>query len=275
MSSLTKSDIAVSQLAKDLHKANEKLKKFTGVNKRAFDQFTEFTNQREELASRREELNKSEESIRELIDHLDMRKDEAIERTFKQVSKNFVEVFETLVPAGKGRLIMQRRIDDLPSDEEEDVEPESDKDDEEDEDEDENDEMEDEEDGIEVDDEDTRAAGKKRRKGGAPAKAKNKSKSKASTKKTARQAKSAKKGKSKSKKQGATIEAYSGISIKVSFNSKSDEGLRIQQLSGGQKSLVALALIFSIQKCDPAPFYLFDEIDANLDADRRTAVACT
>ena len=25
--------------------------------------------------------------------------------------------------------------------------------------------------------------------------------------------------------------------------------------------MVALALIFSIQQCDPAPFYLFDEID--------------
>lgn len=35
----------------------------------------------------------------------------------------------------------------------------------------------------------------------------------------------------------------------------------MNQLSGGQKSLVALALIFSIQKCDPAPFYLFHEID--------------
>jgi structural maintenance of chromosome 3 (chondroitin sulfate proteoglycan 6) len=35
----------------------------------------------------------------------------------------------------------------------------------------------------------------------------------------------------------------------------------MNQLSGGQKSLVALALIFAIQMCDPAPFYLFDEID--------------
>ena len=35
----------------------------------------------------------------------------------------------------------------------------------------------------------------------------------------------------------------------------------MQQLSGGQKALVALGLIFAIQRSDPAPFYLFDEID--------------
>jgi len=49
----------------------------------------------------------------------------------------------------------------------------------------------------------------------------------------------------------------------------------MQQLSGGQKSLVALTLIFAIQKCDPAPFYLFDEIDQALDAQHRKAVAGT
>ena len=37
--------------------------------------------------------------------------------------------------------------------------------------------------------------------------------------------------------------------------------------------LCALTLIFAIQACDPAPFCLFDEIDANLDAQYRTAVA--
>ena len=42
---------------------------------------------------------------------LDQRKDEAIERTFKQVSKFFEEVFEKLVPAGRGKLVMQKKID--------------------------------------------------------------------------------------------------------------------------------------------------------------------
>ena len=46
----------------------------------------------------------------------------------------------------------------------------------------------------------------------------------------------------------------------VSFTGTGDRYL-MQQLSGGQKALVALALIFSIQRCDPAPFYLFDEVD--------------
>lgn len=80
---------------------------------------------------------------------------------------------------------------------------------------------------------------------------------------------------SKNSKQVQTpAEMFTGIGIKASFASKSaDEGLLIGQLSGGQKSLLALALIFAIQLVDPAPFYLFDEIDANLDAAARTAVA--
>lgn len=65
---------------------------------------------------------------------------------------------------------------------------------------------------------------------------------------------------------------YTGVAMKVSFSSTGQAYL-LRQLSGGQKSIVALALIFSIQRLDPAPFYLFDEIDANLDATHRQAVA--
>ncbi|KZP26255.1 RecF/RecN/SMC protein [Athelia psychrophila] len=186
----------LDRLIKKLHVVNEGLKKFAHVNKKAFEQYNNFTKQRDTLLQRREDLDKSAKSIEELVEVLDQRKDEAIERTFKQVASNFEEVFEKLVPSGRGRLIIQRRID-----QDEDEEEEGD---------------------------DT---------------------------------------------QQSTIDNYTGVSIKVSFNSKVDEGLRIQQLSGGQKSLVALATVFAIQKCDPAPFYLFDEIDANLDAQYRTAVA--
>lgn len=39
----------------------------------------------------------------------------------------------------------------------------------------------------------------------------------------------------------------------------------LSELSGGQKSLIALCLIFSMLTFRPAPFYIFDEIDAALD----------
>ena len=98
-------------IVKRLHKVNEALKKYSHVNKKAFQQYESFTNQRETLTKRREELDSSQTSIEELITVLDQRKDEAIERTFKQVSKEFANIFEKLVPAGRGRLIIQRKTD--------------------------------------------------------------------------------------------------------------------------------------------------------------------
>ncbi|KAL8801317.1 MAG: hypothetical protein Q9200_006982 [Gallowayella weberi] len=193
----TKSDVVV----KKLHKVNEALKKYGHVNKKAFEQYNNFTAQRDTLEKRRGELENSQGSIEELVRVLDQRKDEAIERTFKQVSREFGMVFEKLVPAGKGRLVIQRKVD-RDDDEEEEEE-----------------------------------------------------------------------GAEEEERRKESVENYTGIGIRVSFNSKHDDQQRIQQLSGGQKSLCALALVFAIQQCDPAPFYLFDEIDANLDAQYRTAVA--
>ena len=48
------------------------------------------------------------------------------------------------------------------------------------------------------------------------------------------------------------------------------------QLSGGEQSMAALALIFAIQDYDPSPFYYFDEVDQNLDGynAERIAMMC-
>lgn len=152
----TKSDAIV----KRLHKVNEALKKYGHVNKKAFEQYNNFTNQRDTLEKRRGELTEGQASIEELITVLDQRKDEAIERTFKQVSREFANVFEKLVPAGRGRLIIQRKAD-----------------------------------------------------------------------------KQAIEGEESEEERRESVENYTGVGISVSFNSKHDDQQRIQQLSGGQKSM--------------------------------------
>ena len=54
-----------------------------------------------------------------------------------------------------------------------------------------------------------------------------------------------------------------GIVIRV--NDQNEKGMYLGSLSGGEKTLVALAFIFAVQEHNPAPFYLLDEIDAALD----------
>lgn len=218
------------QLVSNLHEVNDALKKFSSVNKKAVEQFSSFATQKEELQERREELDNSADSIQQLLDTLDQRKDEAIERTFSQVARNFQDVFERLVPAGRGRLIMQRKSEhDRGEEDQEEVE-----------DMDEASQGESEGEQDEEDDGDEEEASRKGRK-------------RASTRSRQSKSKKAKKAPRPSKKSAkrdqdsSGISAYTGVSIRVSFNSKQDEGLHIQQLSGGQKSLVALAL----GRCSP------------------------
>lgn len=40
---------------------------------------------------------------------------------------------------------------------------------------------------------------------------------------------------------------------------------RLEIMSGGEKTLTALAFLFAVQRYKPAPFYYFDEVDAHLD----------
>ncbi|KAL8144070.1 hypothetical protein V2J09_017102 [Rumex salicifolius] len=187
---------SVKELQKALHRCNEQLQQFSHVNKKALDQYVNFTEQREELQNRQAELDAGDEKIKELIDVLDQRKDESIERTFKGVARNFREVFSELVQGGNGFLVMMKKKDGDQGDDDDDDGP-----------------------------REAEAEGR--------------------------------------------VEKY--IGVKVSFTGQG-ETQSMKQLSGGQKTVVALALIFAIQRCDPAPFYLFDEIDAALDPQYRTAV---
>jgi chromosome segregation protein len=46
---------------------------------------------------------------------------------------------------------------------------------------------------------------------------------------------------------------------------RNQKELRLEALSGGEKSLTALSFIFAIQAYQPSPFYLLDEVDMFLD----------
>lgn len=54
-----------------------------------------------------------------------------------------------------------------------------------------------------------------------------------------------------------------GVEIKVKLTGQ--RYLELKSLSGGEKSLTALAFIFAIQEFCPSTFFIFDEIDAALD----------
>eukprot|EP00045_Choanoeca_perplexa_P012565 m.137533 g.137533 ORF g.137533 m.137533 type:complete len:1205 (-) comp16056_c0_seq1:67-3681(-) len=186
-----------------LKATGKRLKKYSHVNKKAFEQYRSFAEDRAELIRRKEIGDKDEGSIDDLIVTLDQRKVESITRTFKMVAHHFKAVFKQLVPHGHGELVMQTSRD---------AESQA---------------------AESQDDSEAGAAGT----------------------------------------VAATYASFTGVSIKVNFTGRGEDTHFLNQLSGGQKSLVALALIFAIQRCDPAPFYLFDEIDQALDPAHRTAVA--
>jgi structural maintenance of chromosome 2 len=54
-----------------------------------------------------------------------------------------------------------------------------------------------------------------------------------------------------------------GLEVKVAFGEVWKESL--SELSGGQKSLLALSLILALLLFKPAPIYILDEVDAALD----------
>jgi len=58
-------------------------------------------------------------------------------------------------------------------------------------------------------------------------------------------------------------ELYAGLSISVHLPRKKISGLEV--LSGGERALTSIALIFSMSQVNPPPFLILDETDAALD----------
>jgi len=56
----------------------------------------------------------------------------------------------------------------------------------------------------------------------------------------------------------------SGISYLIQFQNKPKR--ESTSISGGEKTLAAIVFVLALQKLKPSPFYLFDEVDAHLDA---------
>lgn len=56
----------------------------------------------------------------------------------------------------------------------------------------------------------------------------------------------------------------SGISYMIQFKNKTKR--ESSSISGGEKTLAAVVFVLALQRLQPSPFYLFDEVDAHLDA---------
>lgn len=61
--------------------------------------------------------------------------------------------------------------------------------------------------------------------------------------------------------EGKTV--LDGLEVKVSLGDSRKKSL--SELSGGQRSILALSLILSLLLFKPAPIYILDEVDAALD----------
>ncbi len=67
------------------------------------------------------------------------------------------------------------------------------------------------------------------------------------------------------------LDLESGLIIQATPGGK--KLLNIDAMSGGEKTLTALAFLFAVQKYKPAPFYILDEVDAALDKENSKLVA--
>lgn len=201
-------ELPKAQLVRELGEVGRELQAFQHVNRKAVEQYENFSEQLSSLRQRKEEIEAGEAAIAEAMQKIDEQKESTILQTLKRVNEHFQQVFSEMVPGGAGKLRVVRQ---------------------------------------------------------APA-------DKSGSTDASLTAPSA--GDASQAEAGDTLGELVGVKIEVSFvAAQANSFLVMNQLSGGQKTVVALSLIFAIQRLEPAPFYLLDEVDAALDASYRSALA--
>lgn len=109
-------NLSLKNLYKKLEQCNRELQKYSHVNKKALDQYLDFSEKKEKLLQRKEDQDAGHKSILDLMTALEQRKYEAIQITFRQMACFFSEVFKKLVPQGKGSLEMKTTQDNSQAD---------------------------------------------------------------------------------------------------------------------------------------------------------------
>mmetsp|Transcript_15898 Transcript_15898/g.31167 ORF Transcript_15898/g.31167 Transcript_15898/m.31167 type:complete len:1174 (+) Transcript_15898:40-3561(+) len=161
--------VSVKQAETRLHALkNEQEELSKTINKKVMGMFEKAEQEYQDLMKKKEIIEKDKQKIEEVILELDRKKNEVLETTWKKVTKDFGNIFSTLLPGTKAKL-----------------EP----------------------------------------------------------------------------PEGCSV--LDGLEVKVAFGSVWKESLT--ELSGGQRSLLALSLILALLLFKPAPMYILDEIDAALD----------
>eukprot|EP01054_Gregarina_sp_Poly1_P000722 Gregarina_sp_Poly_1__721@NODE_1171_length_4869_cov_23_317784_g802_i0_p2_GENE_NODE_1171_length_4869_cov_23_317784_g802_i0NODE_1171_length_4869_cov_23_317784_g802_i0_p2_ORF_typecomplete_len535_score98_13SMC_N/PF02463_19/5_8e30AAA_21/PF13304_6/8_8e08AAA_15/PF13175_6/0_062FlaC_arch/PF05377_11/1_4FlaC_arch/PF05377_11/1_2e02FlaC_arch/PF05377_11/5_2e02FlaC_arch/PF05377_11/0_47FlaC_arch/PF05377_11/3_9e03DUF1664/PF07889_12/0_0075DUF1664/PF07889_12/5_3e02DUF1664/PF07889_12/1_1e03DUF1664/PF07889_12/2_8e02A len=229
-----KSTYSVKELQDSLRKGEKKLGDCPRVNEKAIEDLSNFRTEFDQKKREQQELQESLESVKDLMRLLDERRSQTLRMSFDMINSNLQQVFSTLVPGGRAKLVIKKLSDE-------------------------------------------RVAELMQQR--------NEGDSQISTPGSLSQ--------NSAYKIHVGEEEFSfpencplqwddiaqGIEIKASFRPANEDVpesthfFPIIALSGGQKTVLALSLIFAMQRCDKAPFYIFDECDAALDEGYRTSVA--
>ena len=235
-------NLDINKLNNNLKKIKKELEKYKTVNKKARDQYNTFLKEKNKLNLRNEKQLIDKQHIDGLMQHLDNKKDDAIQKTFIGINNKFKQSFKQLVSRGSGKLMLFKHDNNNNNNNNQ-------------------------------QNNQSQIITRKRQK---------------------RKRRSSNLSGNRSRKRNEEFyeldelddKKYAGVGIGVDFGDRKiddddddddvgeeERALNMRQLSGGQQTVVALALIFAIQECDPSPFYVFDEIDAALDQQYRKAVA--